>query len=213
LRYRVVDIKTLSADVRQWLGDRFARQADWLQTERFPLFPGQVQPRAVEEKFVQEVISSLRADFRLPEDVAAGSQWMYGLGDDGEWTRIADSVAVANGLLHIRTGTLSDLDELTFNLTTARRQLLLPVSDNYFCRRRGSKGVMPTTWHRSVVVVGRLVAGENGSAGAPIGAEAPPAIPGMRTCEVHDRSAGARLMVSGVRRPSWPCRGGSPAQF
>ena len=28
----------------------------------------------------------------------------------------------------------------------ARRQLLLPVSDNYFCRRRVSKGVSPTTW-------------------------------------------------------------------
>jgi superfamily II DNA or RNA helicase len=29
--------------------------------------------------------------------------------------------------------------------TPARRQLLLPVSDNYFCRRRVSKGVSATT--------------------------------------------------------------------
>ena len=66
---------------------------------------------------------------------------------------------------------------------------------------------------RSVVVVGRSVAVEHVSAGAPTGAEAPTAIPGMRECEVHDRSAGARLMVSGVLRPSWPWRGGSPARF
>jgi hypothetical protein len=37
----------------------------------------------------------------------------------------------------------------------ARRQLLLPLSDNYFCRRKVSKGVSPTTWQRSVIVVGR----------------------------------------------------------
>ena len=59
----------------------------------------------------------------------------------------------------------------------ARSQLLLPVSDNYFCRRRGSKGVSPTTWRHSVVVVGRSVA-VTCSAGAPTGAEAPAAIPG-----------------------------------
>jgi hypothetical protein len=63
------------------------------------------------------------------------------------------------------------------NATTARSQLLLPVSDNYFCRRRGSKGVSPTTWRHSVVVVGRSVA-VTCSAGAPTGAEAPAAIPG-----------------------------------
>jgi hypothetical protein len=39
----------------------------------------------------------------------------------------------------------------------ARRQLLLPVSDNYFCRRRGSKGVSPTTGQDSVTK-DRLVA-------------------------------------------------------
>ena len=39
----------------------------------------------------------------------------------------------------------------------ARRQLLLPVSDNYFCRCRGSKRVPPTTW-RDSVTKGRLVA-------------------------------------------------------
>jgi hypothetical protein len=49
----------------------------------------------------------------------------------------------------------------------ARRQLVLPAGDNYFCRRRVSKGVSPTTWRHSVVVVGRLVAVENVSAGAP----------------------------------------------
>ena len=66
----------------------------------------------------------------------------------------------------------------TFNLSLrARSQLLLPVSDNYFCRRRGSKGVSPTTWRHSVVVVGRSVA-VTCSAGAPTGAEAPAAIPG-----------------------------------
>ena len=42
-------------------------------------------------------------------------------------------------------------------LNVARRQLLLPVSDNYFCRRRGSKRVPPTTWRYSVTT-GRLVA-------------------------------------------------------
>src|SRR5713101_352648 len=52
----------------------------------------------------------------------------------------------------------------------ARRQLLLPVSDNYFCRRRVSKGVSPTTWRLSVVVVGRSVAVKDVSAGAPAGA-------------------------------------------
>ena len=46
---------------------------------------------------------------------------------------------------------------VVFQNATARRQLLLPVSDNYFCRRRGSKGVPPTTWRHSVRV-GRLVA-------------------------------------------------------
>jgi transposase len=40
---------------------------------------------------------------------------------------------------------------------TARRQLLLPLSDNYFCRRKVSKGMSPTTWRHSVRV-GRLVA-------------------------------------------------------
>ena len=52
----------------------------------------------------------------------------------------------------------------------ARRQLLLPVGDNYFCRRRVSKGVSPTTWRLSVVVVGRSVAVLDVSAGAPAGA-------------------------------------------
>ena len=52
----------------------------------------------------------------------------------------------------------------------ARRQLLLPVSDNYFCRRRVGKGVTPTTWRLSVVVVGRSVAVKDVSAGAPAGA-------------------------------------------
>jgi len=42
--------------------------------------------------------------------------------------------------------------------------------DNYFCRRRVSKGVSPTTWRHSVVVVGRSVAGEEVSAGAPASA-------------------------------------------
>ena len=51
----------------------------------------------------------------------------------------------------------------------ARRQLFLPVGDNYFCRRKVSKGVLPTTWQRSVVVVGRSVAVKR-SAGAPTGA-------------------------------------------
>jgi hypothetical protein len=53
---------------------------------------------------------------------------------------------------------------------SARSQLLLPVADNYFCRRRVSKGVLPTTWPHSVVVVGRLVAVKYVSAGAPVGA-------------------------------------------
>jgi hypothetical protein len=39
----------------------------------------------------------------------------------------------------------------------ARRQLPLPVSDNYFCRCRGSKRITPTTW-RDSVTKGRLVA-------------------------------------------------------
>ena len=42
---------------------------------------------------------------------------------------------------------------------SARRQLLLPVSDNYFCRRRVSEGASPTTGRYSVVVAGWLVAG------------------------------------------------------
>jgi hypothetical protein len=42
----------------------------------------------------------------------------------------------------------------------ARRQLLLPVSDNYFCRCRGSKRIPPTTW-RDSVTKGRLVAGSD----------------------------------------------------
>ncbi len=57
----------------------------------------------------------------------------------------------------------------------ARRQLVLPVGDNYSCRRRVSKGASPTTWRHSVVVVGRSVVVEHVrvSAGAPAGAEAP----------------------------------------
>ena len=55
----------------------------------------------------------------------------------------------------------------------ARRQLLLPVDDNYFCRRRVSEGVSPTAWRHSVVVVGRSVAVKTIRAGAPSGAEAP----------------------------------------
>ncbi|MGH9409107.1 MAG: DUF3738 domain-containing protein, partial [Vicinamibacterales bacterium] len=39
----------------------------------------------------------------------------------------------------------------------ARRQLVLPVSDNYFCRCRYSKRIPPTTW-RDSVMNGRLVA-------------------------------------------------------
>ena len=54
-------------------------------------------------------------------------------------------------------------------IIAARRQLFLPVGDNYFCRRKVSKGVLPTTWQRSVVVVGRSVAVKR-SAGAPTGA-------------------------------------------
>ena len=47
---------------------------------------------------------------------------------------------------------------------------IFAVGDNYFCRRRISKGVSPTTWQRSVVVVGRLVAVRYSSAEAPAGA-------------------------------------------
>jgi hypothetical protein len=43
-------------------------------------------------------------------------------------------------------------------------------SDNYFCRRRVSKGVSPTTWRHSVIVVGRSVAVSDVSAEAPAGA-------------------------------------------
>jgi hypothetical protein len=53
---------------------------------------------------------------------------------------------------------------------SARRQLLSPVGDNYFCRRRVSKGESPTTRRPSVVVVGRSVAVKDVSAGAPAGA-------------------------------------------
>jgi hypothetical protein len=45
--------------------------------------------------------------------------------------------------------------------------------DNYFCRRRASKGVLPTT-RRASVATGRVVARSEGdSARAPTGAEAP----------------------------------------
>ena len=43
-------------------------------------------------------------------------------------------------------------------------------SDNYFCQRRVSKGVSPTTWRHSVIVVGRSVAVSDVSAEAPAGA-------------------------------------------
>ena len=105
---------------------------------------------------------------------------------------------------HVRTG-----KETSY----ARRQLLLPVSDNYFCRRRVSKGVSPTTWRHSVVVVGRSVAVKDVSAGAPAGAEAPAEIPGMPARESPDRFVGARFMAW-ARRPdgAWPCRGVSRAR-
>ena len=53
---------------------------------------------------------------------------------------------------------LANIDRQVREKTCVRRQLLPPVSDNYFCRRRVSKGVSPTTWRHSVVVVGRSVA-------------------------------------------------------
>jgi hypothetical protein len=65
----------------------------------------------------------------------------------------------ANGSRTITlTGTLVN-DEIAFTWdVAARRQLLLPLSDNYFCRRRVCKGAALTTGRRSVVVVGRVVA-------------------------------------------------------
>src|SRR6266852_52507 len=95
----------------------------------------------------------------------------------------------------------------------ARSQLLLPVSDDYFCRRRVSKGASPTTWRRSVVVVGRSVAVEDVSAGAPAGAEAPAEIPGKQELTAHDSSVGARFMMSG-RQPvgAWSSRGVWPVR-
>jgi hypothetical protein len=55
----------------------------------------------------------------------------------------------------------ADFDSIPFLLVNgARRQLLLPVSDNYFCRCRGSKRIPPTTW-RDSVTKGRLVAGSD----------------------------------------------------
>ena len=47
--------------------------------------------------------------------------------------------------------------QATQSVAVARRQLDLPVSDNYFCRRRGSKGV-PRTTGRDSVTTGRVVA-------------------------------------------------------
>jgi hypothetical protein len=51
----------------------------------------------------------------------------------------------------------------------ARRQLLSPVATT-ISAGDGQQGVSPTTWRHSVIVVGRLVAVEHISAGAPAGA-------------------------------------------
>ncbi len=51
----------------------------------------------------------------------------------------------------------------------ARRQLLSPVATT-ISAGDGQQGVSPTTWRHSVIVVGRLVAVEHISAGAPSGA-------------------------------------------
>ena len=98
------------------------------------------------------------------------------------------------------------------SIPIARRQLLLPGGDNYFCRRRGSKGASPTTGPRSVVVVGRSVAVKR-SAGAPTGAEAPAERPGIQACDIHNRFEGVRFMMSGLPPgETWPCRGVSRAR-
>ena len=52
---------------------------------------------------------------------------------------------------HAMTGNTGDLSGCQGDLATApsgvgaRRQLLLPVSDNYFCRRRASERVLVAT--------------------------------------------------------------------
>jgi hypothetical protein len=57
-----------------------------------------------------------------------------------------------------------------FQILVCAASITFAGSDNYFCRRRVSKGVSSTTWRHSVIVVGRSVAVESVSAGAPAGA-------------------------------------------
>ena len=84
------------------------------------------------------------------------------------------------------------------------RQLFLPV--------QGQQGMSPTTWRHSVVVVGRLVAAKDVSAGAPAGAEAPAEIRGRLLRERADRSGGTRVMSWGLRADGPPSRGVSRAR-
>lgn len=76
---------------------------------------------------------------------------------DCEWLRDLLMVGLLRGSFR-PTPDIFVLRTYVRHRETARRQLLLPVNDNYFCRRRVSKGASPTTWRRSVRVIGRLVA-------------------------------------------------------
>ena len=86
---------------------------------------------------------------------------------------------------------------------------------NYFCRWRQlflpAKGEQRSVAHHlahSVVVVGRSVAGEDVSAGAPAGAEAPAEAPGTQERESPDPSDSARFMELGLpSEGAWLCRG------
>jgi hypothetical protein len=80
------------------------------------------------------------------------------------------SHAGATQAMRLRSITASGLSPYGSTGTSRHHSTTFAGSDNYFCRRRVSKGVSPTTWRHSVIVVGRSVAVSDVSAEAPAGA-------------------------------------------
>jgi len=134
----------------------------WLHEEGHATTPARLQPLRLEKKIRRtHPEAELRAilTFR-PQNFA---QWrVYTL-----VLAILDTGCRIQELLGARTNDF-DLPNLLLIVNGKRRkerrvpfsawrQLVLPVSDNYFCRCRGSKRVPPTTW-RDSVTKGRLVA-------------------------------------------------------
>ena len=119
---------------------------------------------------------ALGCDLRTAETRCGAWRWCYTISTYVDiWMLIGGADRPASGRVprdpmnRTPRVTVVPLEDAGITPDPARRQLFLPVGDNYFCRRKVSKGVLPTTWQRSVVVVGRSVAVKR-SAGAPTGA-------------------------------------------